>query len=361
VPNPEAKRMQIAGGNLRKALTLAICSMAVHPRHMFLHHEEPACSSYMVSIAAEHNLFGLTNSLGAVLFTIHVLESLKNTSPADISFSVNGNGYGSIIPGLVKPTNQTPCRSNPIQINAIPVLLGCCPAMRKFSIPRSESSFEVMHELFQRYFQIIPLPLPDVPEGTLGLHYRGTDRIGSGMSAYLSIEEFVLLLTDFLTRNTFYFFYIASDVQEFVNSIYRHFPEKHLMSLDQQRSTNGSSEGLHFTKAINATTEAMALAAMIDLLTLSRCAVVFKTASSFSSFAKVLNPNVKLITVTSSRFDPLFPEGVPTNYYSSQCASPEAAQILRRTLERPKDVATRSARLFPSTLCRAAACSFLND
>jgi len=146
-------------------------------------------------------------------------------------------------------------------------------------------------------------------------------------------------------------------VNEFVDLICREFPEKKIIYVDQWRATNRTTRGLHFTSVRNVTTHTMAEAALSDMWALSQCSVVFKTSSSFSAFAKVLNPSVRLLTVSASRLRPFFPEGVASNDYIGREKSTEATQILRRTMKRPHDFDNRSSRQLLSMLCRSSSCT----
>jgi len=315
------------------------------------------CETLHVEIPEIGNIFGLANSLGAVLYTIHVLGKLRRLRGNGITFSVRGLGYGSIIPGLVKPRDNFVCHNNKtVEIDAVTLFIGCCPSTRRFVIPRKAESFQTSHRVFDKFFQISKLAVPPIPAGTLGLHFRGTDRIESGIAAPLTQAEYGILLKDFLTRHHYSTFYIASDVAQFVDMIYAEFPEKELISLNQWRASNRSRTGIHFRKPKNVTIDTMARAALADLVALSRCRTIFKTASSFSAFAKVLNPSVRLLTVTANRVYPLFPEGVSSNEYSDPNMSDEAARILRKAMPKPDGIAVR---LDPSALCKSTSCAFL--
>jgi len=198
--------------------------------------------------------------------------------------------------------------------------------------------------------------VPIISDGTLGLHYRGTDRAALGVSTWISPAEFVVVLRDFLVRNTFSTFYVASDVQEFVDLIAHNFSHKRIITFNQWRASEHSVSGIHFTKVENVSTESMAKAAFTDLLALSQCSVILKTSSSFSAFAKVLNPAVKLLTITANGMRPFFPEGVSSSYYSDSVTSKHAARILQRTLRRPDKYETRSSRQVLSSLCSSSTC-----
>jgi len=316
------------------------------------------CRVFTVNVSPEENVLGLANSIGAVLFTIRVLEGLLNASSHQITFNVAANGYGNIVPGLFQPRHQISCSNIAVPVDAIPVFLGCCHGTEQFKVPRKAESYQMVHDVFQKYFKIKELPFPLIPNATLGLHYRGTDRMASGMTVPISQAEFVIMLKDFLVHHSFTTFYVASDVEDFVKLLYREFPTHNIISFDQRRASSNSSRGLHFTLMDAATTEVMAEAALIDLVSLSRCTHVFKTSSIFSAFAKVLNPSVKLLTVSGNGLYPLFPEGVSTNEYSMMNMSQAAADILHRTMTKPKDYLARSA-AYPAAVCRLANCSWL--
>jgi len=308
------------------------------------------CQAYLINVPSDKNFFGLGNTLASVIFTIRALEGLFDISSQNMTFSIRGRGYGDVIPGLLEPVHSVTCR-NQIQIDAIPLFVGCCSSTDAFILPKVQHSFHVAHAVFFEYFRVAKLAEPVIPVGTLGLHYRGTDRIASGMTFGLSPVEFVVLLKDFLSRNSFQALYVASDVQTFVDLISYEFPYHQRVSFDQRRGSSGSITGLHFLRMVNVSKGAMGRAAFIDMLALSKCAAIFRTTSSFSAFAKVLNPSIKLVTITANRVQPFFPEGVPSNDYLGLRASPEAKAILRRTMRRPIYSENRSSRQMLGNVC----------
>jgi len=305
------------------------------------------CKAYLVNVPTATNIFGLANTLGAVLFSIRVLTALPDICNEHILFQVEGPGYGTLIPGILIPRYGTTTSGSTCMqvesVDAISLFLGCCPGTDEFVVPRKQGSFKLMHDLFSNYFGIKQFMLPVIQPGTLGLHYRGTDRMLGGESVFLSIAEFVVLVKDFLSHDPFESIYIASDTAEFVDLIYNEFSDKKLLSFDQFRAPTGTDVGLHFAPRTNATINQMSTAAMIDLLSLSRCSVILKTASTFSAFAKIINPSVILQTVTTSAFRAPFPEDVPSNQYAGH--SSEAKLILKRTLQRPQNYESKAAEM----------------
>jgi len=297
-------------------------------------------SGYFIAMPTEDNVFGLANSMGAVLSSILILENIVNTtSKIPVSFQVDGRGYGRIVPGLFNPLSTGTCSGK--HVDAISLFLGCCSGIDPLNIPRREQSFLRMHDVFVKYFSIADTIMTDFPADTLGLHYRGTDRMSDGESLFLAPDEFVFLLRDFLAHVPTRDMYVASDTVEFVELAYQQFPNMTLHSFNQRRLALNSSTGLHFSPITDV--HVMGHAALTDLVALSRCSVVFKTASTFSAFAKVLNPAVQLLTVTASRFRPPFPEGVLSNNYEG--FSPQAKLLLKRTLTTPPNYEAEAVRL----------------
>jgi len=284
---------------------------------------------------------------------------LLHASSHNLLFSVDAAGYGSIIPELIQTKHKLTAINTLTRVDAIPVFLGCCPETKTVIMPSTDRSFLIAHDIFLKYFHIEAANMPVIPSDTLGLHYRGTDRMASGLGRRMTPSEFVIVLNDFLSRNAFSTFYVASDVDEFVQLIFHEFAEKQLITFDQFRASNHSKSGIHLSKVSRATRESMAEAALTDLWSLSRCAVIFKTSSSFSAFAKVLNPSVSLLTVTGNAVRPFFPEGVESNEYSEPGMSNHSKEILRRTLGKQHNYGNRSSRQLLSALCRPSSCNFL--
>jgi len=315
----------------------------------------PICAGYLIEIPGQTNIFGLANTLSSVLFSIRAMLGVMNISGDELSFKIEASGYGNVIPKMIQPRHTSKCFGPAIHVDAIYIFLGCCPETHPFVVPRTEDSFQLLHNIFSEYFQIGLSNVQQIPPGTLGLHYRGTDRMNVGDAVFLSPTEFLVLLNDFLSHNWFQTIYVASDTNEFVELIYRTLPEKRLLSLNQIRATAGSAVGLHFQVSDNGT-NSMADAAMADLLALSRCSCIFKTASTFSAFAKVLNPNLELVTVTAAGLRAPFPENVLSNEYEGHSA--RAKLILNRTLQRPSTYDAEGTQVKDS-ICRSR--SLLSD
>ena len=181
-------------------------------------------------------------------------------------------------------------------------------------------------DFVDKFFQVTGLG-----EGTLGLHYRGTDQfVISEESNRVTIDEFMLVLRDYLTvhpavRNIF----ACSDdanfpgvLKEFCFGKYELYMYEHARSLDHHALYRFHDE------AIN---RSLAVEAIRDCVSLSKCQYVLANFSALSAWAKLLNPDLDSQRISACKImSNAFPHGYAP-FYTGQ--SDEAKALLARLRE----------------------------
>jgi hypothetical protein len=284
----------------------------------------------------QSNASDLTEGMFAQALTwlLEILNDLENEKKIDkdtkILFDVNTVAYDNLIPTFIVPKQQI----DPDELqNAQTIKMKEYKSSHKIDFEFNEDSFETANRIWNKYFRFAPEVMNAIPiidnTNTLGIHYRGTDKIRElGEANPITQEEFICIVEDFLRSNQhFKNIYCASDEQSFMEVLKCRFPDMHIIEYNQNRSN--SIEALHKMKDLQkATKDAHTLAALIDMVTLSRCDYVIKTNSALSSFSKILNPKMQLVT-TSAMKQMWFPTGVVKPYRSS---SRVVNLIMQRTM-----------------------------
>ena len=188
-----------------------------------------------------------------------------------------------------------------------------------------------VHALWTRYFRV-PARIEaradalGLPRGTLGLHYRGTDKNRQTIDTNpVSVDDFLALAAAFLAEHPeIRSVFIASDEPGLQAAAVARLPGLDVRSLGD----------VPFHKAAApADLPGKADRALLDCVLLSRCRVVLKCSSALSGFAKVLNPRLECYRVAACKIFsdiPYFPDA-----YVPRLAlrDPAARAILERQFE----------------------------
>ena len=197
-------------------------------------------------------------------------------------------------------------------------------------------SFEKANKIFNKYFKFNNFIIDEVDKlninnKTLGVHFRGSDKNynNSPEANYITKEEMILIIQDYMKNNDVPQIFCCSDEESFVNEIMRLYPDK-VIEYKQIRLTNSNNYGLHRhgQNSSDRDRDNLTYSCIIDMLALSKCTTIIKTSSAFSSFSKILNPSLKLYTVSAMK-KPWFPAAVAERYESE---SEEIKKILKRTM-----------------------------
>lgn len=198
-------------------------------------------------------------------------------------------------------------------------------------------SFEKTNKIFNKYFKFNDFITNEVnklniSENALGIHFRGSDKLldSDPEANYISKEEMILIIQDYIKHNNILQIFCCSDEQSFVTEIIKLYPNK-VIQYKQKRLTNSDNNGLHRQgqNSSDKDRDNLTNSCIIDMLALSKCATIIKSSSALSSFSKIINPSVKLYTV-SATLNPWFPTPVAEQYKSK---SEKIIKILERTMK----------------------------
>ena len=204
------------------------------------------------------------------------------------------------------------------------------------SFELNTESFEKANKIFNKYFKFNDFIIDEVNKlninnKTIGVHYRGTDKNyeRSHEANYITKQEMILIVKDYMENNDIEQIFCCSDEQSFINEIILLYPNK-VIEYKQTRSNNSNNYGLHRhgQNSSDRDRDNLTYSCIIDMLALSKCTTIIKTSSALSSFSKILNPYLKLYTVSAMK-QPWFPASVAERYESE---SEEIIKILKRTM-----------------------------
>lgn len=259
-----------------------------------------------------------------------------NDSDTKVIFDINTLNNKNLIPKFIQPK-----KSYDIEESAECILV----SLRRYKkrnkrnpcFKLNEESFKLANKVFEKYFTFNEFILDElnslnIDNRALGVHFRGSDKNydNSKEANSISKSEMLLIVQDYVERNEVPQIFCCSDEQEFVTRLKGLYPYR-VIEYKQKRLSSSSEQALHFSGQFSndADMDALTYSNIIDMLALARCNTVLKTSSAFSSFSKILNPALKLYTVSSMKL-PYFPAAVAERYQSS---SKIIKKILDRTMQ----------------------------
>lgn len=267
-----------------------------------------------------------------LLEVLHHLEI--NNNNAKVIFDINTSNNKNLIPKFIKPkkTYDINTSTNLIEIS-----------LKHYKIEKNvdgfmlnTENFEITNKLFNKYFKFNDFVINEVNKlnidnKTLGIHYRGTDKNYDTIEAnFITKEEMILIIQDYIKNNNVEKIFCCSDEASFVNAIERVYPNL-VIEYKQIRSTNSNNWGFYNygEDCCDKKRDNLTNSSLIDMLALSKCNTIIKTSSAFSSFSKILNPSLKMYTVSAMKL-PYFPCAVAEQYKSN---SQFIKNILKRTMK----------------------------
>lgn len=268
----------------------------------------------------------------SLIWLLEILNDLQSTNlindSSKLIFDVNAYRYDNIIPTFIVPKQQY----DTSQLNYPNILnIRGYKSSKKMDFDFNVKSFETAHKIWDKYFTLSPTIEKRIPTfnsyETLGIHFRGTDKtLDLEETNAITQDEFIVVVKDYLDNNhQIKNLYCCSDEDNFINKIKSEFKNLNILQYDQKRATD-ISIALH--KNIPSYYKAgHTIAAIVDMIALSRCKTILKTSSAMSAFAKIINPNVELLSCSATK-KLWFPVGVVNIYKSS---NPDVNEILNRT------------------------------
>lgn len=174
-------------------------------------------------------------------------------------------------------------------------------ALRARHVSVLGNDWAALHELWSRYFRVPQRLLQQadalaLPPGTVGVHFRGTDKnLSTRDTNPVSIGDLLSLVDESLetrqhTGRDVPALFIATDEFAFVEAAQRRFPGLPVHNLGPVPFHKGCGPAPY-----------KADRAMLDCVLLSRCSYLLKCSSALSGFAKVLNPHLEVHRVAASK------------------------------------------------------------
>jgi hypothetical protein len=130
----------------------------------------------------------------------------------------------------------------------------------------------------------------NMPEETLGVHFRGTDKASE--AAIVSQDDMLIAINKAINDRDVKHIFLATDEPSFQEKMIQTFGTSMITFYEQSGVDLNSGGPIHFSDASGS---AKALDALINIRLLARCNYIVRTASYMSGWAKVLNPAQEVI------------------------------------------------------------------
>lgn len=282
---------------------------------------------YSIREQLTHGAFGQV-----MTWVLEILPYLENEGylPENVSWDIHTLGYKQIIPGMFLPktagVNEGPCT----YFNLVNLKF-----QHSHNFGFTDKSFQAANDIFSKWFdipEIILEHLPVFPENdmTLGLHYRGTDKIRDSFEANpLTMNEFIMLAKDLLASRDFNSIFVCSDEAEFPDRVRKFFSNMEVIEIEQFRSRDGSPLHVKGAKSAGSLCRENMLNVLRDVIALSKCTTLLKCSSALSAWAKIINPKCEVYQVSAMK-QPWFPGGAILPYAPR---TDIAKAILRRSMQ----------------------------
>ncbi|TDM06709.1 MAG: hypothetical protein C4K60_19650 [Ideonella sp. MAG2] len=202
-------------------------------------------------------------------------------------------------------------------------------ALRSQRLSALGNDWQGLHDLWHRFFKV-----PDriharadaigLPSGTLGVHYRGTDKnLALQDTNTVTPQDMLDAAAEALSRYPhLQCIFLATDEVEIVALARARFAPLTVVNLG----------GVSYHKS-GVADEDRADRALLDCVLLSRCAVVLKCSSALSGFAKILRPELPVFRVAASKFFydvPYFPDAYVPRW---EATTPEGQRRSQRLFD----------------------------
>jgi len=212
----------------------------------------------------------------------------------------NPSDQDRIIPHIIKPKKQTTNSDKKVDL---------------LSIERYQyTDFKEANFYFNHYFEFCSsitdkLDIDFIPEQCLGIHFRGTDKLTNNKDCkVINLNAFSLKLKSFLGNRCFDSVFVISDDTDSKQSIINFVKDLGFTVLSTELSPH-----FHKTLASNPDKLSITKNSILEMLILSKCQCVIKSHSAFSSWAKIINPNLEMYRVNECKND-WFPDYYLPNF-----------------------------------------------
>ena len=161
-----------------------------------------------------------------------------------------------------------------------------------------------------------------IDDNIVGLHYRGTDKMGSEIrkgyseSHYINFDKTLLIIKKELEKLNTNKLFVATDNAEILSTIKNKFTRVEVITVNHDfETTNGVP--LHLNRknihADDTTKYKIGSSGIIDTLLLSKCKLVIKYASQLSAYSAIFNPSLEVYRVNKCNYC-WFPEKLIKSY-----------------------------------------------
>lgn len=252
----------------------------------------------------------------ALTWVLEILPFLEREGyrPEDVFWDIKTRGYGTLIPGMFLPRSVGRVDSSCASFNLTQMKIA-----HAYHYGFTSESFIAANAILNRWFiipEIVRAKVPEFPQtgGTLGIHYRGTDKNKDTLQTNpLTIDECIILAKDFMATEKFSTLFVCSDEVHFTQRIRTFFPNTELLVLEQLRSNDMLPLHLKGAQSTDDVRRELMLNALRDVIALSKCSVVLKCSSALSAWAKIINPACRVLQVSAMK-QPWFPSGAIPPY-----------------------------------------------
>lgn len=256
-----------------------------------------------------------------------------------VTFDIHTQCNGNLIPRYIVPivrNGKGPDEQAPLKINIAAYKRTVLPDGKQV-FPLEEASFEKASVLFHRHFKVHPRIQSIVdafPSACLGVHYRGTDKMNCTQATPITREEVQTIIRDYIVhcQPPVDRILCCSDEMGFAEELRGMFPRISVYNYQQPLAHVNQREGL-FRAGKTASPELrdkLTVGSIVDMLLLAKCDVILKTSSALSCFSKIINPRVRVLSMSAMR-KPWFPTAVTYPYAAPSHSA--SARILRRTMQ----------------------------
>lgn len=170
------------------------------------------------------------------------------------------------------------------------------------NIAYGDITAERAYELISKYIKVKPFISEIVDhvvadefgaDCTIGIHYRGTDKITSGEARFIPYTEIMHhVINEVRSLGTAdYKIFVATDSVAFLKFMQEAFPGK-IVFQDAYRSSGDEAVHMKNDSPFEAGKQAL-----VDTLLLAKCQVMFRTDSNLSLCAMYLNPDMPTLTI----------------------------------------------------------------
>jgi len=170
------------------------------------------------------------------------------------------------------------------------------------------NDFNTANKLWNKFFKFSPDLLNKVDDyinnvnmsKTIGLHYRGTDKIRTE-GGYIDSRIFTEIVDDYLnTNNNIDNIIIFTDEKSILIELKKHYENDYNIIYSKELYNSEYSDILFFNNIKNnVNIDKHYMDTLNDMIVLSKCSVVFKTASQLSAWAKILNTDIEIYRISS--------------------------------------------------------------